>query len=53
MKESLCDDFLNSQKIMYPMAQCLDPYISGKSDFTPWSVEIHPTAQGATIYVSH
>ena len=45
MKESLCDDFLNSRKIMYPMAQCLGPYIRGKSDFMPWSVEIHPTAR--------
>ncbi len=27
------------------MARYLLPYLNGKTDFTPWSVEIHPTAK--------
>lgn len=45
MKYSLCDDFLNSQKVMFPFGQYLADYREGKHDFAPWSVEIHPTAR--------
>ncbi len=45
MKYSLCDDFLNSKKIIYPLAKYLSPYLKGKTNFTPWAVEIHPTAK--------
>ena len=45
MKYSLCGDFLNSKKIVYPMAKCLSSYLKGKADYAPWSVEIHPTAK--------
>ena len=45
MKDSLCDDLLNSKKIMYCTLPKLMPYIEGKKDFNPWSVEIHPTAK--------
>ena len=45
MKYSLCNDFLNSKKVNYVMAKHLSPYLSGKTDFSPWAVEIHPTAK--------
>ena len=45
MKYSLCNDFLNSQKVMFPFGTYLADYKAGKSDFAPWSVEIHPTAR--------
>lgn len=45
MKYSLCDDFLNAKKVVYPMAKYLSSYLEGKEDYAPWSVEIHPTAK--------
>lgn len=45
MKYSLCGDFLNSKKIIYPLAHHLLPYLRGESNFFPWAVEIHPTAK--------
>ena len=45
MKYSLCHDFLNSKKIIYPLAKYAPSYLAGKHDFAPWSVEIHPTAK--------
>ena len=45
MNYSLCDDFLNSKKIIYPMAHYLLPYLNGRNDFNAWAVEIHPTAK--------
>ena len=45
MKYSLCSDFLNSQKVMFPFGTYLADYKAGKHDFAPWSVEIHPTAR--------
>lgn len=45
MKDSLCDDLLNSKKILYCALPKLVPYVTGKKDFNPWSVEIHPTAK--------
>ena len=45
MKQSLNFDFLNSNKIFYPLF-CYGPMIlQGKKDFFPWAVEIHPTAK--------
>lgn len=45
MKYSLCNDFLNSQKVLFPFGEYLSSYREGKHDFAPWSVEIHPTAR--------
>lgn len=45
VKYSLCDDFLNAKKIVYPMARYLPSYLNGDKNYTPWSVEIHPTAK--------
>ena len=45
MNYSLCGDFLNSNKILYPMLEYGIDYINGKRDFLPWAVEIHPTAK--------
>lgn len=45
MKYSLCEDFLNSKKILYPLAHYFLPYLNGKNKFSPWAVEIHPTAK--------
>ena len=45
MKFSLCDDFLNAQKVMYPMGEHLAAYLRGATGFLPWSVEVHPTAK--------
>ena len=45
MKYSLCDDFLNSKKIVYPLATHLQPYLNGEENFSPWAVEVHPTAK--------
>lgn len=45
MKESLCDDFMNSRKVLYPFFRYANAYLEGKTDFMPWSVEIHPTAK--------
>lgn len=45
MNFSLCDDFLNSRKIIYPLFRYGEDYIIGKTDFMPWAVEIHPTAK--------
>ncbi|SFH76233.1 radical SAM additional 4Fe4S-binding SPASM domain-containing protein [Selenomonas ruminantium] len=45
MKYSLCDDFLNAKKIVYPMVKYLSSYLDGTKDYAPWSVEIHPTAK--------
>ena len=45
MLESLCDDFMNSKKVLYPFFCYAREYLKGNSDFMPWSVEIHPTAK--------
>lgn len=45
MKYSLCDDFLNANKIIHPMFLHGVDYLHGVTDFFPWSVEIHPTAK--------
>lgn len=45
MKYSLCNDFLNSKKVLFPFGAYLADYRQGKTDFAPWSVEIHPTAR--------
>lgn len=45
MKESLCDDFLNSKKILFPFFDIANEYLTGRRDFMPWAVEIHPTAK--------
>lgn len=45
MKYSLCHDFLNSKKIIYPLAKYASSYLAGERAFAPWSVEIHPTAK--------
>ena len=45
MEYSLCNDFLNSKKVIYVMAKYLSPYLEGKTDIFPWSVEIHPTSK--------
>ncbi|MBO7484697.1 MAG: radical SAM protein [Spirochaetaceae bacterium] len=45
MKESLCDDFLNSKKVLYPFFDIANQYLTGKTDFYPWAVEVHPTAK--------
>ena len=45
MKESLCDDFMNSKKVLYPFFLYANEYLAGRTDFYPWSVEIHPTAK--------
>ncbi|MCI6649820.1 MAG: radical SAM protein [Lachnospiraceae bacterium] len=45
MKFSLCDDFLNSKKIIYPLFRYGEEYLNGRTDFAPWAVEIHPTAK--------
>lgn len=46
MKESLCDDFLNSKKVLYPFFEKATDYlVNGRCDFMPWAVEVHPTAK--------
>lgn len=45
MKESLCRDLLNSNKIMYCFAEKINDYIKGYNHFNPWSIEVHPTAK--------
>ncbi len=45
MKQSLCFDFLNSNKIFYPLFEYGPQILQGTENFTPWSVEIHPTAK--------
>lgn len=45
MKESLCDDFLNSKKILYPFFFVANDYLCGKTNFMPWAVEVHPTTK--------
>jgi radical SAM protein with 4Fe4S-binding SPASM domain len=45
MKYSLCEDFLNSNKILYPVIERICDYKKGNRNFMPWSVEIQPTAQ--------
>lgn len=45
MEESLCDDFLNSKKVLYPFFEYANDYLKGKRDFMPWAVEVHPTAK--------
>lgn len=46
MQYSLCNDFLNSKKIIYPFLKHGYSYFTeGKTDFLPWAVEIHPTAK--------
>lgn len=45
MKYSLCEDFLNSNKILYPVIERISDYKKGNRNFMPWSVEIQPTAQ--------
>lgn len=45
MRYSLCEDFLNSNKILYPVIERINDYKKGRRDFMPWSVEIQPTAQ--------
>ena len=45
MKDSLCDDFLNSKKVLYPFFDMANDYLTGKTDFLPWAVEVHPTAK--------
>lgn len=45
MRYSLSEDLLNSKKILHCVLPKLSSYIAGKNDFTPWSVEIHPTSK--------
>lgn len=45
MKDSLCDDFLNSKKVLFPFFDIANEYLCGRTDFTPWAVEIHPTTK--------
>lgn len=45
MRYSLCYDLLNSNKILYCFAERFKEYMNGKTDFNPWSIEIHPTAK--------
>ena len=45
MKESLCDDFLNSKKVLYHFFDHANAYLAGERDFFPHAVEIHPTAK--------
>ncbi len=45
MDYSLCEDFLNANKIMYPLFLHGKDYLGGRADFYPWAVEIHPTAK--------
>lgn len=45
MKESLCDDFMNSKKVLYPFFLYANDYLMGRTAFVPWAVEIHPTAK--------
>lgn len=45
MRYSLCNDFLNSKKVVYPLLDRLGPYLSGDCSTPPWAVEIHPTAK--------
>ena len=45
MIESLCDDFLNSKKVLYHFFDHANDYLNGKRDFFPHAVEVHPTAK--------
>lgn len=45
MKESLCDDFLNPKKVLFPFFDMANDYLMGKRNFMPWAVEVHPTAK--------
>jgi len=45
MRYSLCDDFLNSKKVLYHFFDHANDYLAGKRDFFPHSVEVHPTAK--------
>lgn len=45
MKDSLCDDFLNSKKVLFPFFDMANDYLNGKRDFMPWAFEVHPTAR--------
>jgi len=45
MKDSLCDDFLNSKKVLFPFFDRANDYLNGKRDFLPWAFEVHPTAR--------
>lgn len=45
MRDSLCDDFLNSKKVLFPFFDMANDYLNGKRDFMPWAVEIQPTAK--------
>jgi radical SAM protein with 4Fe4S-binding SPASM domain len=42
---SLSNDLLNSNKILYCLAEKLPDYMEGKRNFNPWSIEIHPTSR--------
>lgn len=45
MRYSLSGDFLNPKKVLYPLVRILPAYLEGARAFTPWAVEIHPTAK--------
>lgn len=45
MKYSLCDDFMNSKKVLPHFFDHANDYLDGKCDFYPHAVEVHPTAR--------
>lgn len=45
MKYSLCDDFMNSKKVLYHFFDHANDYLAGRRDFYPHAVEVHPTAK--------
>lgn len=45
MKYSLCNELLNSKKILHCLIDHFPEYMNGKTSFNPWAVEIHPTAR--------
>ncbi len=45
MRYSLCDDFMNSKKVLYHFFDHASDYMAGKRDFFPHAVEVHPTAK--------